>query len=553
MELVRGGYSNSRVGTFVSGGLIAAGGAAVSEIGRQAGRAVGEAAGEFGRSIGKSIRSNLESEQETQVQPPAKKSATEAPSTVESASSNMPSDNGDNMSTSVTAVTVCPPPYIAAAYQPPPITLQYRKKNRFYIDASNYKNVTDRDWTNGNSGPLMHCMPWKSSAMYMNNNEAVELQMLSKAYRYKECGFRIANVTTHTGDITGSGDPHINLSYNGVLCFAGTTSRHDVGPTYICNDQGQIVRHHDVERVFSAPRRDMMYQKFDFNIGAIATASTIKNNHLDPTGQVNLKAPNFMERMYTQSSAFPVTEFKQSLPDRWRMSTGSYAPVAWRNSSQVSSGTDYMDGQGYVAVGTQVLTGGHKRNLRYETGPSDGELPYYDNFCVQPNRQSSIFGFNDAQNIDDLTLMKMSVDDFLFGFMVPVPTNQEPHIYLAFEIESFLTVEYLPYTYPNPLDPRTTFMNLGDPAPSLTWEPMDKNPNLVSKYVGATEKQNALNVWGTCDPVLVDVPINAQIYDSNFIHVNPGLYGPNMRDGVTSFSSIGNGITIHDSGWDHHW
>ena len=212
-----------------------------------------------------------------------------------------------------------------------PVTMVYRKKNRFFIDVTNYKNVHETfDSVAGKTSALMHCVPWKTNAMYMNPDEIHDLHLKSKMYRYKECAFRFSNVTVHTGNLAGSSDPHINLSYNGILCFSGTTSRHDVGPTMIVEDGGLTAKHRTVQADFSNTNRNLFYRPWQFNIAAVPTVdSYLYNTESSPTvHSFRIRLPNLLDRMSTKSGSLPVSEFHYEMVPRWRNSKGSGAPSA---------------------------------------------------------------------------------------------------------------------------------------------------------------------------------------------------------------------------------
>ena len=212
-----------------------------------------------------------------------------------------------------------------------PVTMVYRKKNRFYIDVTNYKNVHETfDSVAGKTSALMHCVPWKTNAMYMNPDEIADLHVKSKMYRYKECAFRFSNVTVHTGNLAGSSDPHINLSYNGILCFSGTTTRHDVGPTMIVQDGGLTAKHRTVQADFSNTNRNLFYRPWQFNIAAVPTVDSYRYDTISsPTvHSFRIRLPNLLDRMATKSGSLPVSEFHYKMVPRWRNSKGSGAPSA---------------------------------------------------------------------------------------------------------------------------------------------------------------------------------------------------------------------------------
>lgn len=316
-------------------------GAAPSLI-KGASKAIGKAAGRYlegdpnleasaseSESIDSSAESSLEDDPMSGAdvkESPSKRARVEGMASREALSE---SDSTDGYAGNTSDVRVNAPAWKPVHERP--VTLIYRKKNRFYIDVTNYKNVFETfDPVAGKTSALMHCVPWKTNAMYMNPDEIHDLHVKSKMYRYKECAFRFSNVTVHTGNLAGSSDPHINLSYNGILCFSGTTTRHDVGPTMIVQEGGLTAKHRTVQADFSNTNRNLFYRPWQFNIAAVPT---VDSYHYDTVSEptihsFRIRLPNLLDRMSTKSGSLPVSEFHYKMVPRWRNSKGSGAPSA---------------------------------------------------------------------------------------------------------------------------------------------------------------------------------------------------------------------------------
>lgn len=337
---------------------------------------------------------------------------------------------------------------------PGTVTKRFYKKNQFYINAlDNFNSEKTAVKSYGLAHTKWHCMPWRHSGFYINDREWRNLQGISKAYRYKKCGFKMSNVTCHTGLLTGTGTPSVQLGYNGVLCMSNILSMNDIGPSTVVNESGDVLAGATVKEMISNPYRTKGYKKFPFHLD-----TTTQVNQLDYTGIdqfTTLQLPNIMDRMYTKIGSFPHTEWGTVIPDRWRSSFGSVTPgsMLWNtneewNQDEVKFKNGYGDSMGYRELGGSMtnriarLYGCHSRNVSLN--------PWINNDNIYPveNRQQSIYGNSNFQNIDDLTLIKNDPQQFVFGFTLPVPEGtNEPNVYIAFELETEIEVEYVPLTF----------------------------------------------------------------------------------------------------------
>ena len=155
-----------------------------------------------------------------------------APTTVKQESE---SEGGSVSGTSgqVQEIRINPPQIIRS--KPQILTKTFRKKNQFYINSiSDFSNENVSMYQNAyGKAILYHAMPWRHSGFYMYDREYRNLQGISKMYRYSKCGFKMSNITCHTGLLTGTGTPSVQLGYSGVLCMSNILGMHDIGPSMI--------------------------------------------------------------------------------------------------------------------------------------------------------------------------------------------------------------------------------------------------------------------------------------------------------------------------------
>ena len=167
----------------------------------------------------------------------------------------------------------------------------------------------------------------------------------------------------------------------------------------------------------------------------------------------------------------------------------------------------------------------------------------------------SIFGQDYRQNIDDLTLMKDHPDDFLFGFMVPAPQGDGnvPHVYMAFEFESELAVEYIPYSTPNICDVRSSPADLTKACDAQTYTWNSLVAANLSKLWGSQQSNSEIINAAVCDPSLVDIPYSSNVYaGDDDTQINVGRYGANMRD-PPSVIQGNTEASFVSGGWDWTW
>ncbi len=411
----------------------------------------------------------------------------------------------------------------------------YYKKNQFYINAIN-KFGDDLVAIYGHSqakSMTWHTVPWRHSSMYMNDREWRNLQGISKMYRYKKCAFRFSNITCHTGLLTGTGTPSVQLGYNGVLCMSNILGVDEIGPTTVMySGTTQPAAASNVKKEFSHPSRTHGYKPYPFHL---KTCSQMNQIDLTTSAQMGrFQLPNIMDRMYTKVGSFPHTEWGTEIPDRWRNSFGTITPgtFLYKANAEFSSAntadSEYMgDSLGIrpIGNGNGRLYGCHSRMIK-----GDGDYYNAENIFPVLNRQQSNYGSSKYGYIDDLTLIKHDPMQFVFGFTLPVPEGTvEPNVYIAFELESEVEVEYVPLTFDNDNDFLSEDINLNNPINTSSEATYNANLPPYKKWdavcnIGTLSTNRFL---GNTDFGVLDVPIT--INDKNWYTSKTGQ-GGNFRD-----------------------
>ena len=167
-------------------------------------------------------------------------------------------------------------------------------------------------------------------------------------YRYTKCGFKMSNITCHTGLLTGTGTPSVQLGYSVVLCMSNILGMNDIGPSMICKENGTQIQAEDVKSAISNPTRKKGYKKFPFHLRNMCAVNQIDfhTHGSDPmTAQTYYQLPNMCDRMYTKIGSFPQTSWATKIPPRWRNSLGS-----------LTCGSTLTDGQDEFNLPNTYLT-----------------------------------------------------------------------------------------------------------------------------------------------------------------------------------------------------
>ena len=347
-------------------------------------------------------------------------------------------------------------------------TRVYRKRNHFYIDVNAENTYAFSTGLFGNFTG-MHSLPWRSQFMYMNANEFLQLNNNCVKYRYKECSIKFSNMMTHTGTLGGTSDPHINMTYNGVMCYAGISNARVLGPYSMVTKENKPVDHGTVHDNWSdADRQPQTYREWNTHVSMLPQVKSLVEGAQGGSAILNTNV-NLWDTAYAKLGDLPIKEFTRSMTERrWRNALGytrmmgttditnGYGPP----QASMYGGHAYPgDGDGYVGLteaGVKgAITNGRFPNFlncqypghsSYSAMIADsGQLGKYFGEDIDPDvsTQSSIM-YNDVAgaNISSLT-HRNPYDLFYFGFSVPKPTGQDPHVYVSFTIESELEVEYV--------------------------------------------------------------------------------------------------------------
>lgn len=520
----------------VASGLLGAIAHTYSDVGNKIGGRIADTLGDGVRSAAKRLKLE-EPDSHEQEQKPVTTPKTNAAS--EEAMPNAEEDDNGQLSTSVALVQTNIPGCVR--YKPVFHTRVYRKKNRFFIDALNYGNAATNWTAQGVTGPLSHCIPWKCNAMYMDSNEMYHLHYTSARYRYKRAAFRFSNLTSHTGTLQGTGTTTLNFSYNGLLYYANIASRREIGPFSIVGASGTLKTYVDVNKDFSEPIRNEGYRNLDYHI----SLGTDIHEYTPQTSSVKFKLPNLIDMAYTRSSSMPISEFKHDIPLVWRTSFGSITPGTVRNPStpQIAAYNDSMGNRKLPGPNSAMLIGAMQRNS-YARGTT-AENVFTEDIAPIPSRTQSAYGADPTQNADIEYHVKP--DAFYFGFMVPNPSETDPHIYIGFELESEVEVEYEEF-YPHyhamaisngfPLDGSNTLRN-------ATWDINNISTAKATSLFYAATTFTQIN-GGVATPSLTHIAPPTQ---DPTAYVQSGLYGPEMNDVTAWVPSDGAVPLYNDQGW----
>lgn len=453
-------------------------------------------------------------------------------------------DDDGQLSTSVSLVTTNLPGRIS--YKPAIHTKIFRKKNRFYIDAKNWGNAGANWLPAGYTSGLAHCIPWKANHCYMDVNESYELHYKSSKYRYKRCAVKFSNMTSHTGQIQGTGGSVINLSYQGLLCYSQVASRNMIGPFGIISGNSNTFKTYtDVFTDFSDPNRSEGYRELDYHISLGTNLDTIG------TSAVQLKLANLIDMANTRTASIPDSEFVCELPHVWRSSLGSITPGTLRNPINFNNADETNDSQGTnrSAPTNPIVVGAHQRNPLIKQAAAR----WSECICPRPNRTQHVYGQLASQNYDNDPHHEGDADEpdaFYFGFMVPNPIGADPFIYLGFELETELEVEWEEWCSTSHAHNKSNNFAIGTPAVdrSATWGAIaypTPKPIVLQNYIAGQSV-----IQGYVDPGLLYLNPVIQSTDSGNA-LSTGMFGPNMGDPVVIMGGDGqNNVVTIDSGWN---
>lgn len=347
---------------------------------------------------------------------------------------------GSRAAVGVFNVETTPPEYIPE--HPTTLKTIFRKKNRFTVNVKDFTGPPGGLDPNGFLDVATNIIPWRSSACYMNDAEADNLWKNSAKYRYIRCAHKLSNFTTHSGFVSGS--DKWSIQYGGITCYSGTTDEQHLGNYGMFNSPDGVAMnrttHSVIKDFFSASYRMRGFRPWPCKLMVRPKVYASLNG---PVRDHFAFTFDPIDHCTTTVGQLPDTTFSHTFPERWR-SEWSAPGEMWYKDPQTaqpfvnaSGGAAFSDG---TANGKTAIMG-----LYRSVGTGK-----YEDVCPPIPAQQSIFHpsanntYDRASLMDDTTQVSMPV--FMFGFMVPLPPAALPdvNIFVSFEIESELEVEYVP-------------------------------------------------------------------------------------------------------------
>ena len=352
-----------------------------------------------------------------------------------------------------------------------PITKTFHKRNLFYVAVKALPQPTPNE--HGQVPNVANALPWRSPFMYMNMNEYLNMTHHSMKYRYKSCKIEFSNFMAHTGTLASSPTAHINFAYNGVMGYAGLVSGQVVGPHILSFGGGGQATHQDVHDNFSASYRERVYSPWPTSLdlfpqckdilggsvsGGTGTGVTSRVTYFDP-----------IDTAFMELGKLPITVFQRQMTERrWRngrkatrmmgflqktndfpqhnceaMYGGARAvPLATSNTAVTNGRYPNESGMDMRSVNADMAS--FANNGTMDATFWAGGI--FDDIDPDVHSQFSAFGRepSDAQ-MANVTL-RNPLDTFYFGFLIPNTTEDDPHVYMAFAVETTLEVEMVPWS-----------------------------------------------------------------------------------------------------------
>lgn len=250
-------------------------------------------------------------------------------------------------------------------------TKKYRKVNRFIVNVNEHPTRFVPE--NGFSPYLnaCHAVPWRASAMYMNEAEYKFLQYQSTKYRYKSCSVKFSNFATHSGNLAGSTDPHISINYGGIMAYAGMVNSEDFGPYYFTNKDGNPVNQELIYMQFASPRRSRDYNAYPIHCTILPRVVGTRNG-ADQSVNPDQFVSQWSEPLdwcAQNIGNLPITEFSVNMTDRrWRNSMVTTNVMSLRTHGV--SGARPVGGE--LDLSSHKLYGyGKPHNILADTGEYD--------------------------------------------------------------------------------------------------------------------------------------------------------------------------------------
>lgn len=369
------------------------------------------------------------------------------------------SESDHDMDTNTSAAASISPGNVASgvgvadvALNPPEKTEQepmrhsriYKKKNRFTVHISEFQKVPLLFATGQPVNTQTNILPWRSSGMYMNHSEMAMLQALTSRYRYVGCRHNFTNFSTHSAQISGS--TTFNVQYGGVNCYSGVFSERQLGH-YMISKIGNswtpptnCFTHEETINTFSSNQRERGYKQWQPRLWVHpkvhhrdVDGKTIYSNTFDP-----------LDHCTTTIGNMPHKTFEHIFPERWRNGFWGAPGYVWGSTTIADSANLQHTNQGFATLEHAAST--HRYPM---AGMGPDHIGQCDDVCPSYFQQQSSMavmkpntGVNYHTLMEDTTQISQPV--FLFGFVIPIPEDlaNDPNIFVSFELESELLVEY---------------------------------------------------------------------------------------------------------------
>lgn len=429
--------------------------------------------------------------------PAPTQAATEAPTNAPSeaaptsASANM-AQGGDNATPGANALSATLP---SALYTGTTLRRKkYRTVNHFTIpitDLTNSEVIKVGDCCFGIENGWIG-FPWKSSAFYMNEEEAAMLNRMTLGYRFIGAGFKISNFTTHTGNMAGTGTPQVNMNYGGVGFLTCVGSSTKLGKYFISakdgmsvgEDPSKPVNHDSVHREMSEVGRQRDYTEYKFRITQVLEnvhtgglsimkntedkLSAVKPEYFD-AGVSALEVTNLADHSVFTLDAPAVTQFT-AIPTQkhWysgRLTRDKVTHMYLPKDSAAGSYNAFYNMYGHHFVSSEFTqqqiftnhmstTPGNTQQYHFLEGLFTGTRYGASDFVnIMPQQTTPLMKFMSTQiaatnktNPNHIgNASPYHCDDFFaFRPMVPPkPDGTSPQINICFTVESECEVEYV--------------------------------------------------------------------------------------------------------------